>query len=334
MARKNETQMTDFVLMGFTSEFQPFLFGLFLLVYIFTLTGNVIIILIVTLDSQLHIPMYQFLRSLSIIEMFYTTVTMPRMLRDFLHQDKTISILECAAQFYFFCCLGAAECFILAFMAYDRYLAICHPLHYTTKMTKSKCLCLSIGSWVAGLFLPLGNIILVFSLPFCKSNIIDHFFCDILQVVRSVCSDTPLATLMVIKLYVLIYTFLVIPLPFLLILVSYVCILNNVFKIHSQAGRNKAFSTCSSHLTSVSLFFGSATITYLRTKAIDTYGGPKVWSLLFLVFVPMLNPLIYSLRNNEVKKAFQRILQKASNGQFSKLCIFNIKNVLGIRPMF
>ncbi|KAM5191648.1 olfactory receptor 10A7-like [Mantella aurantiaca] len=314
MATKNETQMTEFVLIGLSSEFQPFLFGVFLFIYISTLTGNLIIILIVTLDSHLHTPMYLFLRSLSVTEMFYTTVTVPRMLRDLLHQDKTISILGCAAQFYFFCCLGAAECFILAFMAYDRYLAICHPLHYMTRMTKSKCLSISVGSWVAGLLLPLGNIILVFGLSFCNSNIIDHFFCDILQVVRWVCSDTPLAILTIIKLYIVIYTFFVIPLPFFLILVSYVRILISVFRIHSSAGRNKAFSTCGSHLTSVSLFFGSATITYLRTKAIDTYGGPKVWSLLFLVFVPMLNPLIYSLRNSEVKKAFQRIAHKSPNG--------------------
>lgn len=306
--------MTEFVLMGLSSEYQPILFGVFLLIYIFTLTGNVIIILIVTLVSQLQTPMYLFLRSLSATEMVYTTVTMPRMLRDFLHQDKTISILGCAAQFYFFCFLGAAECFILAFMAYDRYLAICHPLHYMTMMTKSKCLYISVGSWVAGLFLPLGNIILVFGLHFCNSNIIDHFFCDILQVVRWVCSDTPLTILFVIKLYILIYTFLVIPLPFLLILISYVHILINVFRMHSSTGRKRAFSTCGSHLLSVCLFFGSATITYLRTKAIDTYGGPKVWSLLFLVFVPMLNPLIYSLRNNEVKKAFQKLVDKASYG--------------------
>ncbi|XP_068103884.1 olfactory receptor 10A7-like [Hyperolius riggenbachi] len=311
-ARKNETQMTEFILTGLSSEYQPFLFGVFLLIYFFTLTGNLMIILIVTLDSQLHAPIYLFLRSLSITESLYTTVIVPRMLRDFVYENKTISIIGCAAQFYLFCCLGASECFILAFMAYDRFLAICHPLHYMTKMTKSKCLQILVGSWVSGLFLPLGNIILVFSLPFCNPSV-DHFFCDVLLVVPLACSHASPITLMVIKLYILIYSFLVIPLPFLLILVSYLCILISVFKIHSSVGRSKAFSTCTSHLTSVSLFFGSATITYLRTKAIDTYGGPKIWSLLFLVFVPMLNPLIYSLRNNEVKKAFQRLMHKGLN---------------------
>ncbi|XP_073410954.1 olfactory receptor 10A7-like [Dendrobates tinctorius] len=314
MARINETHITEFILLGLSSEFQPLLFGIFIVIYIFTLTGNSMIILIVSLDSHLHTPMYLFLRSLSLTEMLYTTVTVPRMLRDFLHKDKEISQISCAAQFYFFCCLGASECFILAFMAYDRYLAICHPLHYMTRMTKSKCLYISLASWVTGLVLPIGNIIMVFGLPFCNSNIIDHFFCDILQVIHLVCSEALPSILVVIKLYVLIYTFLVIPLPFILILLSYTRIFISVLRIRSAAGRKKAFSTCGSHLTSVTLFFGSATITYLRTEAINTYGGPKVWSLFFLVFVPMLNPLIYSLRNNEVKKALQKFRQKMFSG--------------------
>ncbi|XP_071988709.1 olfactory receptor 10A7-like [Engystomops pustulosus] len=312
--KKNETQIADFVLLGLSTDFQPFLFGIFMLIYLFTLTGNTIIILIVTLYSHLHTPMYLFLRSLSLTEMLYTTVTVPRMLRDFLHKDKEISRISCAAQFYFFCCLGASECFILAFMAYDRYVAICHPLHYMTKMTKNKCLYITLGSWLAGLVLPLANIIMVFGLPFCNSNIIDHFFCDILQVINLVCAEVPPSTFVVIKSYILIYTFLVIPLPFMLILLSYIRIFISVVKISSATGRNKAFSTCGSHLTSVSLFFGSATITYLRTESINTYGGPKVWSLFFLVFVPMLNPLIYSLRNNEFKKALQKLGHTAFSG--------------------
>ncbi|XP_066461066.1 olfactory receptor 10A7-like [Eleutherodactylus coqui] len=314
MASKNETHINEFILLGLSSEFQPLLFGIFILIYLFTLIGNTMIILIVSLYSHLHTPMYLFLRSLSITEMLYTTVTVPRMLRDLLHKNKEISRMNCAAQFYFFCCLGASECFILAFMAYDRYLAICHPLHYITKMTKNKCLYISLGSWVTGLVLPLANIIMVFRLPFCNSKIIDHFFCDILQVIHLACMEVLPNTLVVIKLYVLIYTFLVIPLPFMLILLSYIHISMNVLRIRSAAGRNKAFSTCGSHLTSVSLFFGSATITYLRTEAINTYGGPKVWSLLFLVFVPMLNPLIYTLRNNEVKKALHRLGHTAFSG--------------------
>ncbi|XP_056373099.1 olfactory receptor 10A7-like [Hyla sarda] len=318
MATKNETRISNFILLGLSSEFQPLLFGIFIIIYLFTLIGNTMIIIIVSLDSHLHTPMYFFLRSLSVTEMLYTSVTVPRMLRDFLHKDKEISHISCAAQFYFFCCLGAAECFILAFMAYDRYLAICHPLHYMTKMTKNKCLYFSLGSWLSGLVLPLGNIIMVFGLPFCNSNIIDHFFCDILQVIHLACAEVPPSTLVVVKLYVLIYSFLVIPLPFMLILLSYTRIFISILRIRSTAGRKKAFSTCGSHLMSVSLFFGSATITYLRTEAIKTYGGPKVWSLLFLVFVPMLNPLIYSLRNNEIKIALKKLGHKAFSGVYSK----------------
>ncbi|KAM8960654.1 olfactory receptor 10C1-like [Pelodytes ibericus] len=306
-ARKNGTHVTGFILLGFSADIQPLLFGIFLLIYIFTFIGNTAIIVIVTMDSKLHSPMYLFLRSLSLTEIFYISVTVPRMLRDFIYQDKGISIIGCAAQFYFFCCLGATECFTLAFMAYDRYVAICHPLHYMTIITRRRCILMSLASWISGLVLPLCNIILVFHLPFCKSNIIDHFFCDILQVLHLACADT-----LVNELYILIYTFVVIPLPFMFILGSYIRIFVAVLKISSSSGRKRTFSTCGSHLTSVSLFFGSATITYLRTKAIEGYGGTKVLSLLFLVLVPMLNPMIYSLRNTEIKKSIRRITSRLS----------------------
>ncbi|XP_075065476.1 olfactory receptor 5AR1-like [Mixophyes fleayi] len=303
--KRNESQVTEFILVGLSSDLQPYLFIFFLLIYLLTLTGNVIIILTITLESQLHTPMYFFLMSLSFTEIFYVSSTVPRMLRDFLHIDKTISFIGCAFQLYFFCFLGATECFILAFMAYDRFVAICHPLHYVTIMTKIKCLQFSLTSFLGGLFLPLTNIVLVFQLPYCGSNIIDHFFCDILPVVRLACANT-----FANKIAIVVYSFLVVPLPFLLILVSYVYIFIVIFKIHSAAGRSKVFSTCGSHLTSVCLFYGSATITYIRTKSINTRGGAKALSLLYIVFVPMLNPLIYSLRNTEFKKAIKRLISR------------------------
>ncbi|XP_056372835.1 olfactory receptor 10A7-like [Hyla sarda] len=300
---KNKTQVTEFILVGLSSDLQPYLFMFFLLIYLLTLTGNVMITLTITLESQLQSPMYLFLRSLSVTEIFYVTTTLPRMLRDFLHIDKSISFAGCAAQLYFFSFLGAAECFILAFMAYDRYLAICHPLQYMTIMTKKKCLWLSVASWLGGMFLPMANIVLVFCLPYCGSNVVDHFFCDVLPVMRLACTNT-LAN----EIGIVVYSFVVIPLPFLLILVSYVHILVAIFKIRSASGRSKVFSTCGSHLTSVSLFYGSATITYIRTKPIDAQKGAKALSLLYLVFVPMLNPLIYSLRNAKVKTAMKRVI--------------------------
>ncbi|KAM4707070.1 olfactory receptor 10A7-like [Discoglossus pictus] len=264
--------------------------------------GNMMIILTVTLVPQLHSPMYLFLRCLSLTEIFYISVTVPRMLKDFLDQNKHISLIGCAAQLYFFCFLGTTECFLLAFMAYDRYVAICQPLHYVTIMNKTKCLQLSFGSWLAGMILSLGQISFVFSLPFCGSNIIDHFFCDILPVVRLACADT-----FANEIAILIYSSLVIPFPFLLILVSYVHILISVFRIHTVAGRNKAFSTCGSHLTSVSLFYGTATITYLRTRSSESHKNTKVFSLLYIVIIPMLNPLIYSLRNKDIKNAMKKL---------------------------
>ncbi|XP_071988729.1 olfactory receptor 10A7-like [Engystomops pustulosus] len=301
----NKTQVTEFILVGLSSEVQPYLFVFFLLIYLFTLAGNVTITLTITLESQLQSPMYLFLRSLSVTEILYVTTTVPRMLRDFLHVDKAISLVGCAAQLYFFSFFGATECFILAFMAYDRYVAICHPLQYMTIMTKKKCLQLSLVSWLGGMFLPMANIVLLFMLPFCDSNIVDHFFCDVLPVLKLACTNT-----FANEIGIVVYSFVVIPLPFLLILVSYVHILIAVFYIHSASGRSKVFSTCGSHLTSVCLFYGSATITYIRTKPIDAQRGAKALSLLYLVFVPMLNPLIYSLRNAKVKKAMKRVFSR------------------------
>lgn len=305
MAKRNETQLSEFILLGFSTNRQPFLFAVFLIIYFITLMGNTMIILTVTLETQLHSPMYLFLRSLSLTEIFYISVTVPRMLRDFLHLNKHISFIACAAQLYFFCFLGTTECFLLAFMAYDRFVAICDPLHYMTIMSKTKCLELSLGSWLSGIVLSLIQISYVFSLPFCSSNIIDHFFCDILPVVKLACADT-----FANEIAILIYSSLVIPLPFLLILVSYVCIIKSVLKIPSAIGRKKAFSTCVSHLTSVTLFYGTATISYLKTKSLQTYGGAKVISLLYTVFIPMLNPLIYSLRNSVIKKAMRKLIKQ------------------------
>ncbi|KAM8960655.1 olfactory receptor 10A7-like [Pelodytes ibericus] len=305
MAKPNNTHLSDFFLTGLSSDvkLQSCLFGIFFLIYFVTFLGNMMIIVTVTSEIQLQSPMYLFLRSLSLTELFYISVTVPRMLRDFLHQDKSISFLGCAAQLYFFCFLGTTECFTLAFMAYDRYVAICNPLQYTSIMTNTKCCELLAGSWLTGILLSIGQISYVFSLPFCNSNMIDHFFCDILPVVRLACADT-----FANEIAILIYSSLVIPLPFLLVLVSYIQIIITVLKIPSTIGRKKAFSTCGSHLTSVSLFYGSATVTYLRTKSIDTYGGAKLWSLLYIIFTPLLNPLIYSLRNNEFKKAMRKVM--------------------------
>ncbi|KAM4707069.1 olfactory receptor 10A7-like [Discoglossus pictus] len=304
MTTTNKTHLTEFILLGLSNHVPLLLFLVFSLIYIFTLMGNMMIILTVTLVPQLHSPMYLFLRSLSLTEIFYISVTVPRMLKDFLDQNKHISLIGCAAQTYFFGFLATTECFLLAVMAYDRYVAICQPLHYVTIMNKRKYMQFSLGSWITGMILSLGQTTYVFSLPFCGPNIIDHFFCDILPVVRLACADT-LSN----EISILIYSSLVVPFPFLFILVSYARILTCVFRMRNVAG-HKAFSTCGSHLTSVSLFYGTATITYLRTKSSNI--NTKVFSLFYLVFTPMLNPLIYSLRNKEMKNATRTLIFKRS----------------------
>ncbi|XP_072269999.1 olfactory receptor 10A7-like [Pyxicephalus adspersus] len=304
MGEGNETQLNEFILLGLSSHRQPLLFGIFLLIYLLTLIGNTMVIVTVAIDAQLHSPMYFFLKNLSLTEIFYISVTVPRMLRDFLNLNKTISFWGCAAQLYFFCFLGTTECFLLAVMAYDRYVAICHPLHYMTIMTKARCLEFSLSSWFSGIILSFIQISYVFSLPFCASNIIDHFFCDILPVVKLACGET-----FANEIAILIYSSLVIPLPFLLILVSYIHIIMSILRMPSGVGRKKVFSTCGSHLTSVTLFYGTATITYLKTKSTKTYGGSKMISLLYIVFIPMLNPLIYSLRNSIIKSAMKRLIK-------------------------
>ncbi|XP_056372967.1 olfactory receptor 10A7-like [Hyla sarda] len=300
----NETRIRAFLLLGLSNEYavKQLLFGIFSLIYIFTTIGNITIIIIVTVDSKLNSPMYFFLRNLSLTEIFYISVTVPRMLKDFLHHDNCISFIECAIQLYFFCFLGTTECFTLGIMAYDRCVAICSPLLYTSIMTKTLCLRFVIGSFLIAIFLSMGQITFVFSLPFCGPNTIDHYFCDLLPVVNLICADTSTN-----EITILLYGSLVIFTPFVLILISYIKILAAV--LSSSAEQSKAYSTCTSHLTSVILFYGAAIITYLRTKPSYISKGDKILSLLYSVLIPMLNPLIYSLRNSQVKTAIKSLFK-------------------------
>ncbi|KAG8596513.1 hypothetical protein GDO81_001948 [Engystomops pustulosus] len=298
----NETRIRAFLLLGLSNIriVQQLLFGIFSLIYVFTVMGNILIIIIVTTESKLCSPMYFFLRHLSLTEIFYISVTVPRMLKDFVHHDKCISFVECATQLYFFCFLGTTECFTLAVMAYDRYVAICSPLLYTSIMTRTLCIRIVTGTFLIAMFISIGQITFVFSLPFCGPNEIDHFFCDLLPVVKLICADTYTN-----EITILLYGSLVIFAPFVLILISYIKILAAVLGIRSSTEQHKAYSTCGSHLTSVSLFYGTAIVTYLRTKSSYTHKGSKILSLLYSVLIPMLNPLIYSLRNSLVKTAIK-----------------------------
>ncbi|XP_001489071.5 olfactory receptor 10C1-like [Equus przewalskii] len=303
----NQSLCTRFTFAAFSSlaELQPVLFLVFLILYLFTVGGNLIIICLVGLTPSLHTPMYFFLVNLSFLEVCYITSVVPLMLVHLLAETKTISVGGCAAQMYVFTILGLTECCLLAAMAYDRFVAICYPLHYTLRMGPRVCLKLAAASWTTGVVVESAQTTWIFSLPFCGTGKIQHFFCDIMPVVKLACVDTSHNEIVVFAVSVLF-----IMSPCFLILCSYMRILVTIFRIPSAAGRRKAFSTCSSHLLVVSLFYGTALFTYLQPKVAHTPETDKATALMYTVVTPALNPVIYTLRNKEVKEAFQRVTQR------------------------
>lgn len=281
------------------------LFLLVLTLYLLTLMGNIFIIFSSLTNPALQSPMYFFLRNLSFLEIGYTTTIIPKMLSNLLSEDTSISFIGCATQMYFFGSLGIAECCLLAAMAYDRYIAICHPLRYSVIMNQTICLQISTVCWLSGVLVVLVPASIIFTLPFCGSNRIQHFFCDLPPLLRLACAD-------IYKSEVIIYTVTIvfIMLPFLLILVSYIHILHAVLKMSSTTQRSKAFSTCSSHITVVTLFYGSAVLTYLKPTSANSRGTDEVLSFFNTIVCPMLNPLIYSLRNKEMKDSLKKLTFK------------------------
>uniref|UniRef100_G3QPM0 Olfactory receptor n=1 Tax=Gorilla gorilla gorilla TaxID=9595 RepID=G3QPM0_GORGO len=306
MAIGNWTEISEFILMSFSSlptEIQSLFFLTFLTIYLVTLMGNSLIILVTLADPMLHSPMYFFLRNLSFLEIGFNLVIVPKMLGTLLAQDTTISFLGCATQMYFFFFFGVAECFLLATMAYDRYVAICSPLHYPVIMNQRTRL--AAASCFPGFPVATVQTTWLFSFPFCGTNKVNHFFCDSPPVLRLVCADTALF-----EIYAIIGTILVVMIPCLLILCSYTRIAAAILKIPSAKGKHKAFSTCSSHLLVVSLFYISSSLTYFRPKSNNSPESKKLLSLSYTVVTPMLNPIIYSLRNSEVKNALSRTFHK------------------------
>ncbi|CAO2596721.1 Olfactory receptor 10AG1 [Lemmus lemmus] len=291
------------------------LFGIFLLMYVITLLCNSIIILITRIDPALQTPMYFFLSNFSFVEICYVTVTIPRMLMDLCTQKGTIPLFSCALQLCFVIMFGGMECLLLTVMAYDRYVAICNPLHYVAicnplhyplVMNQTKCTQLAVGSWLGGIPFQLGQTCQIFSLHFCNSNLIDHFFCDIPPVLKLACGDTSVNELYAYAVVILLAT-----IPFILILTSYSKIIATILRLPTAQGRAKAFSTCSSHLVVVILFYGSASITYLMPKSSHSALSDKLLSLFYTIVTPMFNPLIYSLRNKDVIAALRRLLHRA-----------------------
>ncbi|XP_034990097.1 olfactory receptor 10A7-like [Zootoca vivipara] len=299
---ENQSTVNEFILLGY-QEYPAVLFIAFLAIYMAILLGNGLIVMVTTLDPALRTPMYFFLRSLSGLEMCYTSVTLPKMMANLISGNLSISLLACASQMFFLLFLGATECFLLAVMAYDRYLAICLPLRYMTIMSQKMRVGMLVGSFAISLPVQMLQIGLIFSLPFCGPNEIDHFFCDIPPILSLACAD-----LYANELAVYAENILFVIVPFFLILASYIHISRTILHLPSAIGRQKAFSTCSSHLTVVILFYGSATVVYLRPKTPDSMKVDKLLSLLYTVIIPLCNPLIYTLRNREVKAAIRKLL--------------------------
>ncbi|KAM6159721.1 olfactory receptor 8H1-like [Erethizon dorsatum] len=307
MGRGNSTSVTGFILMGLvdSEETQLVLFLLFLLIYLVTVLGNAGMILIIRLDPQLHTPMYFFLTQLSFLDLSYSSAITPKTLQNLLTSSKNISFLGCFTQLYLFVLFGGAECFLLSSMAYDRYVAICKPLHYPVIMSTRLCCALLAGSYMIGFMDSSINVLCLRRLNFCNSNVIHHFFCDTPAILALSCSDTHDFEIM---LFIVAGSTLMLSL--ITISGSYVSILSTILKINSTAGKKRAFSTCASHLLGVTIFYSTMIFTYLKPKESYSLGKDQVASVFYTIVIPMLNPLIYSLRNKDVKNAVIRVLKR------------------------
>ncbi|XP_006009371.1 olfactory receptor 2AT4 [Latimeria chalumnae] len=297
-------QITEFIIIGFPGlqDHDRFLFPFFLAAYLVTLTGNMLILIAVKTSHKLHTPMYFFLANLSVIDILYTTTTLPKMLSKLLLDDKVISFTGCFLQMFFFLSFGTIECFTLVVMAYDRYVAICDPLRYNTKITKEVCILLAASAWVLGFALIFPAVILTAQLPYCGPNSVYHCFCDHSAVLKLACTDTIVNNILGLSIAL---TVLVI--PCILILVSYVKIIISVLKIASGEGRRKAFSTCVSHLIVVIIFFSSACFTYISFRIPSVTVDFRIMCVVLYAFLtPMLNPIIYCLRNKEIRDAITK----------------------------
>ncbi|XP_030043368.1 olfactory receptor 6P1-like [Microcaecilia unicolor] len=305
MEQRNTSTFQEFILTGFpgSPEFQILLFVLFLFSYLLTLTSNIIIILLIWLNSQLHKPMYFFLGNLSFLEMWYITVIEPKMLANFLTQDKTISFVACMTQLYFFLALACTECVLLAVMAFDRYVAICNPLHYPVILTNRLCFLVAVGSWISGFAIAVFKVYFISGVDVCRSNVINHYFCDVSPLLNLSCTDRGKA-----ELVDFIFAMILTVLPLSFIVISYICIIKSVLRIPTTTGKKKAFSTCASHLTVVIIFYGSTLFIYARPKAIYSFDSNKLVSLSYTTITPLLNPIIYCFRSSAMKEAWRRTM--------------------------
>ncbi|XP_073403012.1 olfactory receptor 6N1-like [Dendrobates tinctorius] len=307
MQEKNSTMVTEFFILGFQAcqGLRIFLFCLFIVVYCLIICGNLLIITLVSTSKNLHTPMYFFISQLSISDILLTTDIVPNMLHILLNNGATVTFIGCMTQFYFFCVSETFECLLLTVMSYDRYVAICKPLHYNSIMTSGYCLILTIICWLFGFSILSIYVITTAKINFCGSNVIDHLFCDLVPLLGLACSDT-----FIIDLEVYLLSIPNVLIPTTIIVISYTYIVQTVLRIPSSTGRQKAFSTCSSHLTVVSIFYWTMFSVYVVPTKGQTLLTSKILSLLYTMFTPLVNPIIYSLRNKDIIKAVQKILKK------------------------
>ncbi|XP_048204271.1 putative olfactory receptor 1F12P [Perognathus longimembris pacificus] len=305
MEKENQTNVSEFLLLGFSNwpGKQTLLFAIFLCLYLTGLFGNLLILLAIGSNRHLHTPMYFFLANLSLVDLCLPSATVPKMLLNIQTQSQSISYSGCLTQMYFCMMFANMDNFLLTVMAYDRYVAICHPLHYSTIMTQHLCASLVAVPWVIATLNPLLHTLMMACLHFCSDNIIHHFFCDINSLLLLSCSDTSLNQLMVLAVVGLIFV-----VPSVCILASYSRIVSAVMKIPSFQGKLKAFSTCGSHLALVILFYGAITGVYMSPSSNHSTERDSAASVIFMIVAPVLNPFIYSLRNNELKGALRKTL--------------------------
>lgn len=305
---ENRTEVRCFILVGLTNDpgLQLPLFITFLLIYIITLIGNLGLILLILLDSRLHTPMYIFLGNLSLVDFCYSSTVTPKVIAGFLMGDKIMSYNACASQMFFFANFADVENYLLVSMAYDRYVAVCKPLHYATTMTTHMCVCLLIGCYICGFLNASIYTVDALSLSFCESNVVHHFFCDVLAVMIISCSDRHVNEL----IFVYVASFNIF-FALILIIISYTFIFTNILKLQSAAGYRKAFFTCASHFTAVSIFYGTIIFMYLQPSSSHTMDTDKIASVFYTMVICMLNPLVYSLRSKDVKSAFTKIVLRS-----------------------
>ncbi|XP_052595728.1 olfactory receptor Olfr180-like [Peromyscus californicus insignis] len=307
MTENNYSLTTEFILVGFSDhpDLKILLFLVFFVIYLVTMVGNLGLVALIYMERRLHTPMYIFLGNLALMDSCCSCAITPKMLENFFSVDRSISLYECMAQFYFFCLAETADCFLLAAMAYDRYVAICNPLQYHTMMSKKLCLQMTTGAYIGGNLHSMIHIGFLFRLTFCRSHVIKHFFCDVLPLYRLSCADPYINELML-----LIFSGSVQVFSITIVLISYFCILLTIFTMKSKEGRSKALSTCASHFLSVSIFYGSLLSMYVRPNSFIKGDEDIPVAIFYALVIPLLNPFIYSLRNKEVICVIKRSMKK------------------------